>query len=295
MTDFTGPTAPDDSAWWQKHLAGRHLSSWPIFCCAVASNLTLATEKTSEVLRRFREAKSRGDLESTKAANVFVDANMQYNALIIGPLLGAIVLSVFATESFLWLVASCKLYETYPHAQIDAKLAELDEMKFGKRLRSVLGLIECPRLPQDLWEIINELANYRNLCAHDTPQMYSNELGRLVKFKRDRTEQTPDRRFPLPADELLPLSLGNALQAAKAHDRLVQHLLGKDSKLLERQHLLGTRWLILDQLPLVGLSTDEIERIDDAWDAELRAYVANVSVEQAQQFLKDLFGDCDLL
>ena len=291
MSNFTGPTAPDDSAQWQKHLAGKRLSSWPIFCYAVAGNLALATEKLSQVLQRFREATGRGDLDSKKAAIVFMDAQIQYNALIIGPLLGAIVLSVFAIESFLWLVVSCRLREKCDDTEVDAKLAELDRMSLSNRLNAVLDLIGVSRLPSDLTETIKELAEYRNLCAHDTPQVYGNAFGQMFKFKKGTTTPTPDQRFPLPSDVSLPLSLGDALLAAKTHDRLVQWISEAVGEDLERHHLLGREWLILKQLQLVQLSLDQIQRIDDAWDREVRAFVANVSAEQLQRFHNDLWGE----
>jgi hypothetical protein len=291
MADFISPITPDNLAQWQKPLAGKHLSSWPIFCYAVAGNVAVSTEKSSHLLSLFREARDKGDLQNKRRAIVFMEAQMQYNALIIGPLLGAIVLSVFAMESFLWLVASSKLRERCGDSEADIKLAKLDRISLSERLKKILSLVGASHLPVDLEETIDELAQYRNLCAHDTPQIYSDEIGHMLKFRRGKTGPTPERRFPLPADEPFPLSLGHALLAAQTHDRLVQHVQSKEPALLEKNHLLGSRWSIVEQLPLVGLPIDKVQKINDVWDAEVGAFVSNVTTEELEQFRHDLWGE----
>jgi hypothetical protein len=285
-----GPATPNDPAYWDNHLRGKYLSSWPMLCYAAAGNLALATETLSQVLQKFRDATARGDLD-TIPAHVYMDVQIQYNALAIGPLLGAIILSEFAIESFLWLVASSKLCESYSGDELDAQLRRLDKKSLPRRLRAILHSIGVSPPPSDLVEAIEEFVRYRNFCAHDTPQVYGNALGQMLKFKRDKTAPTPDQRFPLPADQPLPLSLGEALSAAKAHDRLVQWVSQAADPLLDRHHLLGRKWSILEQLALVRIPLDKIQQIDDAWDRELRAFVANVTLEQLQRFHNDLWGE----
>ncbi|MDW7711185.1 MAG: hypothetical protein SCH98_11995 [Deferrisomatales bacterium] len=227
LLDFDIRDAASAAEYYEKHVEGTFDSKWRLLRQSCFSCYMSAAEKFSGLMKAWR----RGVEAGRAPGEVCAVLTMNYDMIVSGPVVAAVVMPVFAIESFFRLCAEAVLAESTSSPE-SWRLAVhgFDKKNFRERIDSALELSGTDAFPKDLSADLNSLVEFRNDFAHDAP-VWNLPNGLQARIKHGKVKQhrveglASGDRYPVLGTKELALNLDHAKNSMLIHDRLVEHVM----------------------------------------------------------------------
>jgi hypothetical protein len=273
---------------WGSSLHGHFISGWWQLCSAAQSSLRIAGEQTGQVLSEFRQNQAKS-LEGGELVGSFT---FDYEVRLTGPLFSSVILSAFSLEAFLRLALLIGLRAKHQDREhVESRLRHIEERAsrnqrgpFNYRVDELLRILGDVSIPNRFRDAADKLMSYRNQCAHDEPRWFEAEIGVATQFKRGRRLGDPLRkyRFPLPGDDLWPLSLKDALWAASTHDRFVHALPSELLDVVFDKSIVGGLWA--HERRIISAGVEKLHDLASLWHEEVEPFRRSVNPGDFRDF-----------
>lgn len=292
--DFDTHWLPDNRdamrRWYLENVAGTYHSNWWFLISAAASSFFIAARGLSETIEAWKRARERGQ---DRAETTFV-LELNYERLVSGPLIAAVLAPSFALESFLRLCAeiALKLHTKSAHA-FQLAISGYDTRAFEDRVHDGIALSRACEIPDDLRKSAGVLIAFRNSLVHDMPLSHS-ESGALQYVKRGREKTVQEDKvyegmYPLMYDNTMPLSLRHAKTALVTHDRVMHHIMDQaDEKFIESLKKLAPTQLIAECMQGVvqSYNWDQTDPLIEFWESTVLKWYQSIPMKERKKYLE---------
>jgi len=218
--------------------------------------------------------------------------DLQYGMTVSGPITAAILMPVFAIESFLRLCAEVILAEQTNGAEgWRLALSRFDKRKFSDRLSRAITFSGATPIPEELAQSVKNLIDFRNDLVHDAP-LWNIPGGGQVHVKYGETRLLEEENafggeYPLLHTHVMPLKLEHAKRAVAAHDGIVNHIMEHGGS--EFMTLLDNRAYVERGSKLIlSLGGDIWEKADligEFWDTKILPWFERITIEERKNFI----------
>ncbi len=287
---------PHYKAEWITFLQGRYQSPWNFLVAAARSNLIHAADETKRLIQIYRRATERGQ----RSAETLFIMDLNYSTRLAGPLIGSILSSSAALETFFRLAMRAFVERDLSKRrrvrrmsnEALKKLAEFDKFYAVAKIDYLYKTILRYQCQATVMKEYKHLVDFRNRSFHSDPAVFLGESGYGItkggyQFKLRRSRGEPPE-YPLHWESNRPLSLSFALRAVRLHDVIVQELLdGRAQEYLHEALEFSQLSLIQGLLPK-WMKPETLDLLALVWDGEIETELRKVSEGDRRNFLIEL-------